>query len=50
MAKVGIIMGSDSDLEVMKGAAEILEGFGIDISPKSSDQFSELKNLRIFFQ
>lgn len=30
MAKVGILMGSDSDLEVMKGAAEILEQFGID--------------------
>ena len=30
MAKVGIIMGSDSDLEVMKGAAEMLEKFGID--------------------
>ena len=30
MAKVGIIMGSDSDLDVMKGAAEMLEKFGID--------------------
>lgn len=30
MAKVGILMGSDSDLEVMKGAAEILEQFGIE--------------------
>ena len=30
MAKVGILMGSDSDLDVMKGAAEILEEFGID--------------------
>ena len=30
MAKVGILMGSDSDLEVMKGAAEILESFDID--------------------
>jgi len=27
--KVGIVMGSDSDLEVMKGAAEILGEFGI---------------------
>ena len=26
---IGIIMGSDSDLPVMKGAAEILEAFGI---------------------
>ncbi len=30
MAKVGIVMGSDSDLPIMKKAAEILEKFGID--------------------
>ncbi len=30
MAKVGIVMGSDSDLPVMKKAAEILERFGVD--------------------
>ena len=30
MAKVGIIMGSDSDLDVMSKAAEVLEEFGID--------------------
>ena len=30
MPRVGIIMGSDSDLSVMKQAAEILEEFGID--------------------
>ncbi len=30
MAKVGIVMGSDSDLGVMSKAAEILEKFGID--------------------
>lgn len=30
MAKVGIVMGSDSDLDVMKKAAEILDKFGID--------------------
>ena len=30
MAKVGIVMGSDSDLDVMSKAAEILEEFGID--------------------
>ncbi len=29
MSKVGIIMGSDSDLPVMKDAAEILEEFGV---------------------
>jgi 5-(carboxyamino)imidazole ribonucleotide mutase len=28
--KVGIIMGSESDMEVMKGAAEILKDFGIE--------------------
>ena len=30
MAKVGIVMGSDSDLVVMSKAAEILEKFGVD--------------------
>ena len=30
MAKVGIVMGSDSDLPVMSKAAEILEQFGIE--------------------
>jgi len=30
MAKVGIIMGSDSDWTVMQSAAEILEEFGIE--------------------
>lgn len=30
MAKVGILMGSDSDLEIMSKAAEMLEEFGID--------------------
>lgn len=30
MAKVGIVMGSDSDMEVMSKAAETLEEFGID--------------------
>lgn len=30
MAKVGIVMGSDSDLEVMSKACEMLEKFGID--------------------
>lgn len=30
MAKVGIVMGSDSDLGVMSKAAEILEKFGIE--------------------
>lgn len=30
MAKVGIVMGSDSDLPIMSKAAEILDRFGID--------------------
>ena len=30
MAKVGIVMGSDSDMTVMAKAAEILDKFGID--------------------
>ena len=30
MAKVGIFMGSDSDLEIMSKAAKMLEDFGID--------------------
>jgi 5-(carboxyamino)imidazole ribonucleotide mutase len=34
MAKVGIIMGSKSDLPVMKGAAEMLELLGIDYEMK----------------
>ena len=30
MAKVGILMGSDSDLEIMSKAAQMLESFGIE--------------------
>lgn len=30
MAKIGIIMGSDSDLPVMQDAAKVIESFGID--------------------
>ena len=30
MAKVGIVMGSDSDMSIMAKAAEILDKFGID--------------------
>ena len=30
MAKVGIVMGSDSDMPVMAKAAEILDQLGID--------------------
>ena len=35
MAKVGIVMGSDSDLPVMAKAADILEEFGIDYEMSS---------------
>ena len=34
MAKVGIVMGSDSDMPVMAKAADILEKFGIDYEMK----------------
>lgn len=34
MAKVGIVMGSDSDMPVMKKAADILEMLGIDFEMK----------------
>ena len=30
MAKVGIVMGSDSDLKVMSNAADMLEELGIE--------------------
>ena len=30
MATVGIVMGSDSDMQVMSKAADILEQFGVD--------------------
>jgi 5-(carboxyamino)imidazole ribonucleotide mutase len=31
---IGIIMGSDSDLTIMKEAAEMLEEFGVDYEMK----------------
>ena len=34
MAKVGIVMGSDSDMPVMSKSAEILDKFGIDYEMK----------------
>ena len=34
MAKVGIVMGSDSDMPVMSKAADILEKFGIEYEMK----------------
>ena len=50
MAKVGIVMGSDSDLSVMSKAAEILEKFGIDYemtiisAHREPDEFFEYAN------
>ena len=46
MAKVGIVMGSDSDMPVMRKAAEMLERFGIEyemtiISDREPDVFFE---------
>lgn len=34
MAKVGIVMGSDSDMPIMSKAADILEKLGIDYEIK----------------
>lgn len=34
MAKVGVIMGSISDWEVMSGAAEVLEQFGVEFEKR----------------
>ena len=50
MAKVGIVMGSDSDLSVMSKAAEILEKFGVDYemtiisAHREPDEFFEYAN------
>ena len=34
MAKVGIVMGSDSDMPIMSKAADMLEKFGIEYELK----------------
>lgn len=50
MSKVGIVMGSDSDLAVMSKAAEILEKFGVDYemtiisAHREPDEFFEYAN------
>ena len=50
---VGIVMGSDSDLPVMKKAAEVLSGFGVTYdmaiasahrTPKKLEEFIEMSN------
>ena len=49
MAKVGIVMGSDSDMPVMSKAADILEKLGIDYEMKiisahrEPDDFSSMQ-------
>ena len=47
MAKVAIVMGSDSDMPIMKKAAEFLDQMGIDfeMTPPSA-----LRDLEIFFE
>ena len=47
MAKVGIVMGSDSDMPIMAKAAEILDRFGIDYEMKI---ISAHREPDIFFQ
>ena len=39
MAKVGIVMGSDSDMPIMSKAADILEKLGIDYRIHSADEY-----------
>lgn len=52
MAKVGIVMGSDSDMPVMSKAADMLEKFGIEYEMKiisahrEPDVFSNMQNRR----
>lgn len=55
MPLVGIVMGSDSDLPIMKSAAEILEKFGVDYemtvisahrSPKRAIEYASTANER----
>lgn len=50
MIKVGIIMGSDSDLPVMKDAAKVLEEFGVEYeltvisahrTPKRAEEYAQ---------
>ena len=35
MAKVGIVMGSDSDMPIMKKAADVLEQLGVEFEMTS---------------
>lgn len=52
MAKVGIVMGSDSDMPIMSKAADILEKLGIDYEIKiisahrEPDVFLNMQNSR----
>ena len=53
MAKVGIVMGSDSDMPVMAKAADILEKLGIDYemtiisAHREPDEFFESKGFKV---
>ena len=47
MAKVGIVMGSDSDMPVMRKAADMLEKFGIEYEMKI---ISAHREPYVFFQ
>ena len=44
MPKVGIVMGSDSDMKVMGKAADMLEKFGIDYEMTIISAHRELPN------
>ena len=52
MAKVGIVMGSDSDMPVMSKAADILEKLGVDYemtiisAHREPDVFLNMQRLR----
>lgn len=47
MAKVGILMGSDSDLPIMSKAAKMLEDFGIEYEMKVISAHREVDILLI---
>ena len=51
MAKVAIVMGSDSDMPIMKKAAEFLDQMGIDfemtIFPHTENQIFSLSGQKV---
>lgn len=46
---VGIVMGSDSDLPVMKKAAEVLSGFGVTYDRRSHLPIVHLRSWKNLF-